>query len=104
MITSKRVVARPRSEPGLRTYALLAGDSANLTTTTPHPGGQTWPVAVEDAWGEVDVPEWATAVRVVMTWVGVRSNGGNVFGHTRSEEHTSELQSRFDLVCRLLLE
>src|SRR5699024_11340489 len=28
------------------------------------------------------------------------------FSHfaTRSEEHTSELQSRFDLVCRLLLE
>src|SRR5207249_10519106 len=25
-------------------------------------------------------------------------------GHPRSEEHTSELQSRFDLVCRLLLE
>src|SRR5699024_12308308 len=24
--------------------------------------------------------------------------------HCRSEEHTSELQSRFDLVCRLLLE
>src|SRR5437868_11838153 len=24
--------------------------------------------------------------------------------HFRSEEHTSELQSRFDLVCRLLLE
>src|SRR5699024_11780044 len=29
-------------------------------------------------------------------------NGGQV--HARSEEHTSELQSRFDLVCRLLLE
>src|SRR5437868_11266904 len=26
------------------------------------------------------------------------------FGRARSEEHTSELQSRFDLVCRLLLE
>src|SRR5437868_11863794 len=25
-------------------------------------------------------------------------------GNKRSEEHTSELQSRFDLVCRLLLE
>src|SRR2546428_4537740 len=25
-------------------------------------------------------------------------------GHSRSEEHTSELQSRSDLVCRLLLE
>src|SRR6266513_6559455 len=24
--------------------------------------------------------------------------------HLRSEEHTSELQSRFDIVCRLLLE
>src|SRR5699024_6109657 len=42
-------------------------------------------------------------------------NGGNILGfhgvstlstepHQRSEEHTSELQSRFDLVCRLLLE
>src|SRR5699024_12694687 len=29
---------------------------------------------------------------------------GNRGGIFRSEEHTSELQSRFDLVCRLLLE
>src|SRR5699024_12049288 len=31
---------------------------------------------------------------------------GNIFVESilRSEEHTSELQSRFDLVCRLLLE
>src|SRR5207249_10952222 len=29
------------------------------------------------------------------------SNGAS---YVRSEEHTSELQSRFDLVCRLLLE
>src|SRR5699024_11406544 len=28
----------------------------------------------------------------------------HIYGETRSEEHTSELQSRFDLVCRLLLE
>src|SRR5438067_4281942 len=27
-----------------------------------------------------------------------------IAGRDRSEEHTSELQSRFDLVCRLLLE
>src|SRR5438067_4217889 len=34
------------------------------------------------------------------------SRGGAVTAvrGTRSEEHTSELQSRFDLVCRLLLE
>src|SRR5690606_40606140 len=28
----------------------------------------------------------------------------NIYGETRSEEHTSELQSREKLVCRLLLE
>src|SRR5207249_8626866 len=35
-------------------------------------------------------------------------SAGNVYvadtDNNRSEEHTSELQSRFDLVCRLLLE
>src|SRR5207249_11649489 len=31
-------------------------------------------------------------------------NNRNHLRHLRSEEHTSELQSRFDLVCRLLLE
>src|SRR5207249_11479900 len=30
--------------------------------------------------------------------------GSRRTGRLRSEEHTSELQSRFDLVCRLLLE
>src|ERR1039457_4388939 len=34
---------------------------------------------------------------------GSRSNGRQVF-HGRSEEHTSELQSPCNLVCRLLLE
>src|SRR5699024_12681099 len=34
----------------------------------------------------------------------VRSYVARPAGDLRSEEHTSELQSRFDLVCRLLLE
>src|SRR5699024_12648393 len=34
----------------------------------------------------------------------VRVEVGESMATTRSEEHTSELQSRFDLVCRLLLE
>src|SRR5438105_9460390 len=33
-----------------------------------------------------------------------RPRGGAMLLHCRSEEHTSELQSRVDLVCRLLLE
>src|SRR5699024_12627224 len=32
------------------------------------------------------------------------STGSSTAVGSRSEEHTSELQSRFDLVCRLLLE
>src|SRR5699024_11816841 len=38
--------------------------------------------------------------------VGLRSRASSGGGGwwLRSEEHTSELQSRFDLVCRLLLE
>src|SRR5207249_7853389 len=36
--------------------------------------------------------------RIAAMWAGV------VPQQPRSEEHTSELQSRFDLVCRLLLE
>src|SRR5437773_4250979 len=35
---------------------------------------------------------------------GVREHRVRVGGHERSEEHTSELQSHHDLVCRLLLE
>src|SRR2546428_3656204 len=34
----------------------------------------------------------------------VRDGTGGVIPRVRSEEHTSELQSRSDLVCRLLLE
>src|SRR5699024_11820569 len=35
--------------------------------------------------------------------IGMESSGLHANGYSRSEEHTSELQSRFDLVCRLLL-
>src|SRR3989442_6400196 len=34
----------------------------------------------------------------------IRAPAGTLFGVSRSEEHTSELQSRPHLVCRLLLE
>src|SRR5258706_9976949 len=34
----------------------------------------------------------------------VLSGGGEIAGRSRSEEHTSELQSLTNLVCRLLLE
>src|SRR5438309_7875413 len=33
-----------------------------------------------------------------------RAHSGSALGSNRSEEHTSELQSQFHIVCRLLLE
>src|SRR5699024_12768639 len=38
------------------------------------------------------------------TWAAFGGTEYAPAAHLRSEEHTSELQSRFDLVCRLLLE
>src|SRR5699024_12026058 len=56
-------------------------------------------------------PTWAVTGRrccVPMIAPGSSGHGTTRFSTSppsgRSEEHTSELQSRFDLVCRLLLE
>src|SRR5438034_11658531 len=63
--------------------------------------------------GEVPVLSGAAAVREVNEAYGLDLDekdyttiGGYLFGALgrRSEEHTSELQSHSDLVCRLLLE
>src|SRR5699024_11883436 len=57
-------------------------------------------LGVPQPWSGIGAgPLTALALAVValqLTWVSIRG--------WRSEEHTSELQSRFDLVCRLLLE
>src|SRR5207247_4482361 len=45
----------------------------------------------------------ATVRRLARTSIGYHWEAGRDWGQ-RSEEHTSELQSRVDLVCRLLLE
>src|SRR5699024_3490927 len=46
----------------------------------------------------------ATEAYMTITGRNDLRNGGLLADSMRSEEHTSELQSRFDLVCRLLLE
>src|SRR5699024_12803728 len=52
----------------------------------PNPGGAGTVLA--------EHPDEAATLRRMVAWMA----------EGRSEEHTSELQSRFDLVCRLLLE
>src|SRR5699024_11336979 len=46
---------------------------------------------------------FASAITVIVK-VGNPGGDGSCWTIVRSEEHTSELQSRFDIVCRLLLE
>src|SRR5260370_22318479 len=41
---------------------------------------------------------------ICCSWRTLTSNRGGKPGSIRSEEHTSELQSHLNLVCRLLLE
>src|SRR5699024_12269178 len=49
------------------------------------------------------IPYPAGSTNSPATWIGSLGIGVSSASE-RSEEHTSELQSRFDLVCRLLLE
>src|SRR5699024_1366707 len=55
-------------------------------------------LAMTDLYAEYGQP------KKTMTAVAISEEDAARFPTTRSEEHTSELQSRFDLVCRLLLE
>src|SRR3712207_6938386 len=63
-----------------------------------------------ESWGISDSP-WRTRYRsmapsgrVRLKGRSIRTCGDTDLPHCRSEEHTSELQSRQYLVCRLLLE
>src|SRR5438067_4394157 len=79
---------------------------------TPHAGG----VDFDDSkWEKIDpttLDARRSTGRLCFNWYRInitippRVNDVDLAGATavRSEEHTSELQSRFDLVCRLLLE
>src|SRR5699024_11565956 len=78
-----------RSLARLRTRAVTIFDSADFLLTPAIDG----PVI---RWEDIMTDSAAKFMHYSMPF--------NVLGWPRSEEHTSELQSRFDLVCRLLLE
>src|SRR5204863_6977132 len=75
--------------------------------------GTSWsaPITMDSTWREQSVPLSAFTIgRGVLLpegfpgewnyWVGPASGRGGPGDRPRSEEHTSELQSRRDLVCR----
>src|SRR5690606_40048862 len=77
---------------------LLAGQTA---TTWEDPTGEERDVVVQLA------TEQRTSIEDLLTLpiaTGLRTEAGAAVTVPRSEEHTSELQSRENLVCRLLLE
>src|SRR5260370_9706149 len=50
------------------------------------------------------LPAWREEDRSLELYAGAARSFGQSQGKGRSEEHTSELQSHLNLVCRLLLE
>src|SRR5207248_5974140 len=88
------------SFPTRRSSDLTSTPTATTITTT-----TTTPPADPQS-SEADAGDSAT--QTVADPPGNGNGNGNAYGHgdhgNRSEEHTSELQSPYDLVCRLLLE
>src|SRR2546422_6352051 len=56
------------------------------------------------AWASTSARRWNSTSRAPRCPAGLPASGRWSGGTCRSEEHTSELQSRLHLVCRLLLE
>src|SRR5699024_11429543 len=94
-----RRAARHLYERGFRSPTVIAGPPALRTTEDRATGFLS-------VWRELGVEVGADALRRGDLHLG---SGRAVMeqllaaGEARSEEHTSELQSRFDLVCRLQL-
>src|SRR5438067_10695119 len=76
----------------LRSVVLPAFGGETMSARWPFPSGFTRSMSRWERFA-LSVSRW----NISSGKIGVRSS-------KRSEEHTSELQSRFDLVCRLLLE
>src|SRR5207249_10259735 len=68
-----------------------------------HQHGGKAEIGIAQRIGEADLDALGLRVGGVGNAAGGRAVARRV-SEQRSEEHTSELQSRFDLVCRLLLE
>src|SRR2546422_1141930 len=79
--------------------AIASGDSVTVSIAAETSGMLSWMLRVSRVLR-------LTLRGRTLEWAGTRRTSSKVraFWTQRSEEHTSELQSRLHLVCRLLLE
>src|SRR5699024_11539639 len=103
-VVVSRLHRYPHSSPTRRSSDLAA---AEVATATSMGGGYSLETFMSTSTtpdtplaSPADVPLRELAPAELGAWRGLL----RVHSALRSEEHTSELQSRFDLVCRLLLE
>src|SRR5690625_6385064 len=93
-----------RQPPAVTTMAATMGQGASLTllSSTPRAGAPKNALAGMDSRYMMLSRELARSTMTNAQWPPSRLPAMRY--HLRSEEHTSELQSRGHLVCRLLLE
>src|SRR5699024_11299958 len=99
-----RHLLRAPSTPPLSPYTTLFRSKDSLDRMMPgrHSGGVTTRTASPISTSAPGVP--MMPVMFILASCFSLQFGAALAVQLRSEEHTSELQSRFDLVCRLLLE
>src|SRR5699024_11988765 len=85
----------------------IHGEDANfgrIVTAMGYASKHINPHATNVSLCQVDVVKAGMSVAFDEAYLKKQLEADNIIIEARSEEHTSELQSRFELVCRLLLE
>src|SRR5207249_5943194 len=95
------LLGRPSGAPGRGASSDSAGPAAAARPPTAVPPVAPAPRRAAVPTGRLRLLTTPTTASI---WIDGRRVGTGSVYDDRSEEHTSELQSRFDLVCRLLLE
>src|SRR5690606_42121031 len=91
------------------TYTFLISDVARSSQIYTHSLHDALPICPRRSWSTCSAPRPGPDSAMpmwnpCMSMVPAPASGGCIACSPRSEEHTSELQSRENLVCRLLLE
>src|SRR5699024_12417419 len=92
----------PRSAPHLPLHSFPTRRSSDLASIRARPKPRPLPLVLRNRFPSFFI--FFPAVKFVKEMYSCVPFMSIYTRMTRSEEHTSELQSRFDLVCRLLLE